>query len=248
MAFARTARPPACARSPGRRVLAVERADPDGARGRYQLRIHELRDVADTRHPLCRMGERDQPVGLAAAEGGIEPEDGGSLAARAAQAGEHVVEQVAEAARGIGVGEERRCLQVVLPGTAPEHLAQVGAKSASVIASRRTSSRGTRRSKIIGMVMGRDQLTCLCYVSTDPYRASRDYSPRTPGAPEHGTAGRPGTNAPSPCRGRSSSTTTNREMLQNVSGLAAVENWCDPGPTVLDFPHQKRARSACFAG
>ena len=49
----------------------------------YQRGLHELRDVRDTPHPARRVHQRDQPVGLAAAIGGVETEDRGGLAGMA---------------------------------------------------------------------------------------------------------------------------------------------------------------------
>ena len=65
-------------------------------------------------------------MGLAAAVGGIEPEDRRRLAARAREPAAHVGEQVPEAPRGIGVGEETHRVEVSGARPAGDHGGEVG--------------------------------------------------------------------------------------------------------------------------
>ena len=100
-------------------VLAVEGGDADAA-ARYRRRVDELRGVRYPRHAPRGMGQGDQPVGLAAAIGRIEPEDRRGLASRARQPPAYVGQQVAKPPRGPGVGEETRRVAVfVVPRPPP---------------------------------------------------------------------------------------------------------------------------------
>ena len=72
------------------------------------------------------MDEGDQPVGLAATVGGVEPEDRRGLATGAAQPTTHVGEQVPQAARGVGVGEKTGWVAVFRAGAAGDDLREVG--------------------------------------------------------------------------------------------------------------------------
>ena len=105
-------------------VLPVEGRDAHGS-GRHERGLHELRDVRDAPHPARRVHQRDEPVGLAAAVGGVEAEDRGGLAARAGEAPSHVGEQVLEPPRRIGPGEEPGGVQVLRPAPARDDLRQV---------------------------------------------------------------------------------------------------------------------------
>ena len=62
------------------------------------------------------MGQGDQPVGLAAAVGGVEAEDRRGVAGGAAQAAADALEEAPEAAGGVGVLEEPRRVPVVRRG------------------------------------------------------------------------------------------------------------------------------------
>ena len=68
--------------------------------------IDKLRDTRHTLHAPGGMAQRDQPVGFTAAVGGVEPENRRDFTTRTAQPSAHIGEQVPEAPRGIGVGEE----------------------------------------------------------------------------------------------------------------------------------------------
>ena len=99
-------------------VLAVEGGEADRAGG-HQLRIEKLGDVGHAFEPLCRVRERNQSVGLAPAVRGVEPEDCSHLAACARESPADVREEVPEAPRRIGVGEEAGRIAVLaarLPG------------------------------------------------------------------------------------------------------------------------------------
>ena len=93
-------------------VLAIEGGDPDIAR-RECGGLYELRDVRYSFQAIGRVSECNQPVGLAAAVGRIEAEDGRDLAACPRKPPAHVGEQVLEPPRGVGVGEETNRVEVV---------------------------------------------------------------------------------------------------------------------------------------
>ena len=105
-------------------VLSVEGRDAHGS-DRHQRGLHELGDVCDAPHPARRVHQRDQPMGLAAAVGGIETEDRGDLAACASEAPSHVGEQIPEPPRRVGPGEEPGGVQVLRPAPARHDLRQV---------------------------------------------------------------------------------------------------------------------------
>ena len=68
------------------------------------------------------MGQRNQPVGLSSAVGRIEPENRRDFAARPGQPPAHIGEQVSEASRGIGVGEEAGRFEILLIPLADDDL------------------------------------------------------------------------------------------------------------------------------
>ena len=105
-------------------VLPVEGRDAHGS-GRYQRRLDELRGVRDALHPARRVHQRDQPVGLAPAVGGVEAEDRGGLAACAGEAPAHVGEQVPKSPGRVGMGEEAHGVQVLRSAPARDDLRQV---------------------------------------------------------------------------------------------------------------------------
>ena len=76
--------------------------------------------------PRRGVRERDQPVGLAAPVGCVEPKDRGCFAARAAQAAADIREQLAEALGGVGVREETGGVCVLRTRVAANHARQVG--------------------------------------------------------------------------------------------------------------------------
>ena len=92
-------------------VLAVEGGDADRTL-RHQGGRDELGDIRHARHATGGMDQRDQPVGLAAAIGGIETENRRYLAAGTGQAPTHIGEQIPQAPGGIGVGEETGWIDV----------------------------------------------------------------------------------------------------------------------------------------
>ena len=71
------------------------------------------------------MGQRDQPVGLAAAVGGVEPENRRDFTARSGQPAAHIGEQVLEASCGIGVREESSRIEVFLVSLTDNDLGQI---------------------------------------------------------------------------------------------------------------------------
>ena len=105
-------------------ILPIESRDADIS-FRQQGGIDELLDTGHAIHAPSGMGQRDQPVGLAAAVGGIEPENRCDLPARAGQPPAHVGEQVLEAPGGIGVGEEAGRVTVFLVSPADDDLGQI---------------------------------------------------------------------------------------------------------------------------
>ncbi len=109
-------------------VLAIEGGNPDLAL-RDQLGVDELGDVGHSLHAARRVEQGDQGVRLAAAVGRVQPEDRRHLAAGAGQAGADVGQQVLEATRGVGVGEELRRYPVLSGAIlATDHLRKVGRK------------------------------------------------------------------------------------------------------------------------
>ena len=83
-------------------VLPVEYGEPHGS-PRKERRVQELLDVRDPGHPAGGVRERDQPVGLAAAVGGVEPEDRRGLTAGPGEPATDVAEQRLQAARRMRV-------------------------------------------------------------------------------------------------------------------------------------------------
>ena len=102
------------------RVFAVKGGDAHGA-GRQPLGIDELARVRHALHAAGGVQQGDQAVGLAAAVGGVQPEDGCRLSPAAAQARADVRQQVAQPAGGIGVGEKPRRLRVRRACRASDH-------------------------------------------------------------------------------------------------------------------------------
>lgn len=106
-------------------VLAVERGHPHGAL-REERRLDELLGVCHPCHPTGGVDEGDEAVRLAAAELGIETEDGRRLTAGAAQATRDVGEEVPKPARRVRVLEEARRVPVLVGRGALYDLGQVG--------------------------------------------------------------------------------------------------------------------------
>ena len=87
--------------------------------------IDKLRNARHTLHAACGMTQSDQPMGLAAAVGGVEPEDRRDFTARSGQPPAHIVEQVLESPGGVGVGEEAYWIEVLRVPLAADDLGQV---------------------------------------------------------------------------------------------------------------------------
>ncbi len=106
-------------------VLAVERRDAN-LPGGQQGRVDKLGGVGNALHPARRVNQRDQSVGLTAAVGCVEAEDGCGLAAGSAQAAADVREQALQPASGVCVGEEPRRIDVGWTATAADDRGEIG--------------------------------------------------------------------------------------------------------------------------
>ena len=106
-------------------VLAVEGGEAHLA-PRQKRRVDEVVRPRHRRQPPRDVREGDQAVRLAAAVRRVEAEDGGRLAARAAQAPAHVGQQVPEAASRKGVLEEPDRVDVLGAARARDDLREVG--------------------------------------------------------------------------------------------------------------------------
>ncbi len=106
------------------RVLAVEGGNAHAA-VREQGRSDEFCDVRNTLQTSGDVSQCNQPVRLAAAVGGVKAENCRRLAPRAGQPPAHVEQQVAETARGVGVGEEAGWVEVFLRPPAGDDLRQI---------------------------------------------------------------------------------------------------------------------------
>ena len=95
-----------------------------------ERRIDELGSVRHAGHAPGRVDEGDEAVRLAAAELGVEPEDGGRLAAGPAQATADVGQQVPQATRREGVLEELGGVAVLGGGGPADDLGEVSGEIA----------------------------------------------------------------------------------------------------------------------
>ena len=107
------------------RVLPVEHGEPHGS-WRKERRVQELLDLRNPGHPAGGVRERDEPVGLAAAVGGVEPEDRRRLAACPGEPTTNVAEQRLRAARRMRVPEEPHRIGVFLRAFATDNGRQLG--------------------------------------------------------------------------------------------------------------------------
>lgn len=102
--------------------LPGEGGDPDRT-GRAEGRVEEF--GGDGLRGPRRVRQRDEPVGLPAAEGGVQPEDGDGLPAGAAQPPADMLQEALQAPGGVRVTEEAGGLPVVGGSVLAEHRSQV---------------------------------------------------------------------------------------------------------------------------
>ena len=117
------------------------------------------------------MRQRDQPVGLAAPVGRIEPENRSHLATRPGQPPAHIGEQVFKAPCGIGVREEAGRVEIFVISLADDDLGQVRREVGFGDVPLEDISPGTASLKYRGNVHV-DRFTCFPQRSSKPYRAS----------------------------------------------------------------------------
>ena len=97
-----------------------------GCQSLQRLVVHELVRIRHAVEAAGGVGQRNEPMGLTAAVGGVESEDRGHVAAGPGKPPAHVAQQVLEPPRGVGVGEESDRVAVLRAPRSGEQLGQIG--------------------------------------------------------------------------------------------------------------------------